>query len=65
MRKVLVVDDESHIRDVICFALRREGFAVVEAGDGAAALRAFEREAPDLLILDIMMPAPDGLEVCR
>ena len=65
MRKVLVVDDESHIRDVICFALRREGFAVVEAGDGAAALRVFEREAPDLLILDIMMPAPDGLEVCR
>lgn len=65
MRKVLVVDDDSHIRDVICFALRREGFAVVEAGDGTAALRAFEREAPDLLILDIMMPGPDGLEVCR
>lgn len=65
MRKVLVVDDDSHIRDVICFALRREGFAVVEAADGAAALRAFERETPDLLILDIMMPGPDGLEVCR
>lgn len=65
MRKVLVVDDDSHIRDVICFALRREGFAVAEARDGKAALLAFERDAPDLLILDIMMPGPDGLEVCR
>ena len=65
MRKVLVVDDDSHIRNVICFALRREGFVVVEARDGNAALLAFEREAPDLLILDIMMPGPDGLEVCQ
>ena len=65
MRKVLVVDDDSHIRDVICFALRREGFAVVEARDGEQALLAFEREAPDLLVLDIMMPGVDGLEVCR
>ena len=65
MRKVLVVDDDSHIRDVICFALRREGFAVVEAQDGEQALLAFEREAPDLLVLDIMMPGVDGLEVCR
>ena len=65
MRKVLVADDDSHIRDVICFALRREGFEVVEARDGTTALTAFEREAPDLVILDIMMPGPDGLEVCR
>lgn len=65
MRKVLVADDDSHIRDVITFALRREGFEVVEAADGDAALAVFEREAPDLLILDVMMPARDGLAVCR
>ena len=65
MRTVLVADDDSHIRDVISFALRREGFAVVEAADGNAALTAFERDAPDLLVLDIMMPGRDGLEVCR
>ena len=65
MRKVLVADDDSHIRDVITFALRREGFEVVEAADGDAALTLFEREAPDLLVLDVMMPGRDGLEVCR
>ena len=65
MRKVLVADDDSHIRDVISFALRREGFTVVEVADGDAALAAFEREAPDLLVLDVMMPGRDGLEVCR
>ena len=65
MRKVLVVDDDSHIRNVVCFALRREGFEVVEARDGQSALRLFEREAPELVILDVMMPGPDGLEVCR
>ena len=65
MRKVLVADDDSHIRAVITFALRREGFEVVEAADGDAALAAFEREAPNLLVLDVMMPGRDGLEVCR
>lgn len=65
MRKVLVVDDDSHIRDVIAFALRREGFTVLEARDGEIALATFEREAPDLLILDVMMPGRDGLQVCQ
>ena len=51
MPKVLVVDDDRHIRDVVSFALRKEGFAVVEAGDGAAALACAEREKPDLLVL--------------
>jgi two-component system OmpR family response regulator len=65
MPKVLVVDDDRHIRDVVAFALRKEGFTVAEAGDGAAALAAAEREPPDLLVLDILMPEMDGTEVCR
>ena len=65
MRKVLVVDDDSHIRDVVCFALRRAGFDVAEAGDGQAAVHAFQRDKPDLVILDVLMPGMDGLDVCR
>ena len=65
MRKVLVVDDDSHIRDVICFALRRAGFEIAEAADGEAALRQVLRVRPDLIVLDILMPKMDGFEVCR
>lgn len=65
MRKVLVVDDHAHIREVITFALKRAGYEVATAGDGAAALRHIERNAPELVILDILMPEMDGLEVCR
>ena len=62
---VLIADDDPHIREVVRFALRRENIECVEAGDGAAALLAFERTQPDLLILDILMPEMDGTEVCR
>jgi two-component system OmpR family response regulator len=65
MPKILVVDDDPHIRDLIRFALRKEGFEVADAGDGLAALEAHRREAPDLVILDILMPELDGTEVCR
>ena len=65
MRKVLVVDDDSHIRDVICFALRRAGFEISEAADGEAALQQIARVRPDLVVLDILMPKMDGFEVCR
>ena len=65
MRNVLVVDDDSHIREVICFALQRAGFEVDEARDGIEALNHIERRKPDLLILDILMPGMDGLDVCR
>ncbi len=65
MRKVLVVDDHAHIRDVVAFALRRGGFEPVEAGDGRVALDAFERESPDLIILDVLMPELDGMAVCQ
>lgn len=65
MRKILVVDDDSHIRDVVCFALRRAGFDVAEAANGEAGLVAFRRDKPDLVILDILMPVMDGLDVCQ
>ena len=65
MRSVLVADDDAHIREVISFAMRRAGFEVATASDGAAALQRIERDAPDFVILDILMPEMDGLEVCR
>lgn len=65
MARILVVDDDGHIREVVRFALARAGHAVVEASDGAAALKAVEHEAIDAVVLDIVMPELDGLEVCR
>jgi two-component system, OmpR family, response regulator len=62
---VLVVDDDSHIRDIIRFALQKEGFATDEAADGKQALARIESQAPSLMILDIMMPEMDGIELCR
>jgi two-component system, OmpR family, response regulator len=64
-RTILVVDDDPHIRQLLAFALTKAGHAVVEAGDGEAALAAVSRHAPHLVILDITMPRMDGLEVCR
>lgn len=63
--KILVVDDDAHIRQVLTFALGKAGMETAEAGDGEAALAAVERERPDLVVLDINMPRMDGLEVCR
>jgi two-component system OmpR family response regulator len=65
MTKILLIDDDLGIRDVVRFALAREGFAVIEAEDGASGLRLAEKEAPVLIVLDIMMPELDGTEVCR
>jgi two-component system response regulator ChvI len=64
-RTIAVVDDEPHIRETVAFALRREGFAVLEHPDGSSAWTAFELALPDLVILDILMPGMDGLELCR
>jgi DNA-binding response OmpR family regulator len=63
--RVLVVDDEANIRRIVASYLRAEGFEVAEAADGRAALAAFERAEPDLVILDVMMPGLDGIEVLR
>jgi two-component system OmpR family response regulator len=62
---VLIVDDDSHIRDVIRFALQKEGFATDEAADGKQAWVRIETQPPSLMILDIMMPEMDGIELCR
>lgn len=64
-RRVLLVDDDPHIRQLLAFAFDKAGFAVAEAGDGEAALAEVARAAPDLVVLDINMPRMDGLEVCR
>ena len=65
MRKVLVVDDDAHIRDVVCFALRRAGFDSIEAANGSEAIAVFRSAVPDLVILDVLMPELDGVDVCR
>jgi len=64
-RKVLVVDDERTIREVLRRYLEREGFQVVEAEDGEAALAAAAADPPDLVVLDLMLPRVDGLEIAR
>jgi two-component system alkaline phosphatase synthesis response regulator PhoP len=62
---VLVVDDEPAIRELVRFTLEREGFRVRLAGDGWEALDAARREAPDLVVLDLMLPGLSGEDVCR
>ena len=64
-RKILVVDDEQILVDTIAYNLQQAGYQVTTAADGASALEAAHRETPDLVILDIMLPEMDGLEVCR
>lgn len=65
MSLILVVDDDAHIRSVVRFALEAAGLRVSEAADGAQALALYAAEAPALVVLDIMMPGLDGIEVCR
>ncbi|MFC4104936.1 response regulator transcription factor [Micromonospora zhanjiangensis] len=65
VRRVLVVDDDRTVSDVVCRYLEHAGYAVSHAGDGAAALAAVDRDRPDLVVLDLMLPEVDGLEVCR
>lgn len=63
--KILVVDDERKIISLVRGYLEREGYQVIEATDGQQALDIFRRETPDFIILDLMLPKVDGLEVCR
>jgi DNA-binding response OmpR family regulator len=62
---ILVVDDEPSISEVVSIYLRRAGYQVVIARDGQAALEALEKQPPDLVVLDLMLPKVDGLEIAR
>ena len=62
---ILLVDDEESVQRLLTFPLEKEGFRVVQARDGEEALECFARETVDLVVLDIMLPKLDGLEVCR
>ncbi len=64
-KRILLAEDEVALRDFVNRNLRARGFEVLEASNGLEAMAVWEREDPDLLILDIMMPRMDGLEVCR
>lgn len=64
-RKILVVDDEAVLMETIAYNLEQAGYQVTTVSDGASALEAARRETPDLIILDLMLPEMDGLEVCR
>lgn len=65
MATILVADDDPHIREVVTFALESAGHVVIARPDGQSALSAAEEKSPELVVLDIMMPGLDGLEVCR
>lgn len=65
MKKILVVDDEKPISDIIKFNLEKEGYEVVTAFDGEEAVEKVEEENPELIVLDVMLPKKDGLEVVR
>jgi DNA-binding response OmpR family regulator len=65
MTTVLVVDDEPIVREVLVSYLEREGYRTLEAGDGDTARRLLEEEPPNIVVLDVMLPGADGLELCR
>jgi phosphate regulon transcriptional regulator PhoB len=64
-QKILVVDDEQSITDLLEYNLRQNGYQVVVARDGHQALRMARTEQPDLIVLDLMLPGPDGFDICR
>lgn len=64
-KHILVVDDEARIREVLHYALKKEGFTVTVVADGLSAIDAVEAGGVDLVVLDVMLPEVDGLEVCR
>ena len=64
-KRVLLVEDDGDIAEVVALHLRDEGYAVEHARDGTAALKLLEREAWDAIVLDLMLPGVDGLEICR
>ena len=63
--KILIADDDKNICELLRLYLAKEGYETLLAGDGEAAVAAFEKEKPDMVLLDVMMPKMDGWEVCR
>ena len=63
--KILVVDDEEHIQELIKFNLEKSGFKVICAGNGIDAIKIVKEQFPQLMLLDLMLPGMDGLDVCK
>jgi DNA-binding response OmpR family regulator len=61
---VLLVDDEAPLRESLTYTLRKEGFEVTTAADGQSAIKQFHKRVPDIILLDLMLPQVDGMEVC-
>lgn len=64
-KQILVVDDEEEIRDLLHYNLKKEGFEVYESSNGKEALKFLSKNHIDLVLLDVMMPEMDGIEVCE
>ncbi|HEY9624092.1 MAG TPA: response regulator [Crinalium sp.] len=64
MPHVLLVDDEAPLRDSLTYTLQKEGYQVSTAADGLTAIKQFHKQVPDIILLDIMLPEVDGMEVC-
>ena len=64
-KRILLVDDDANLRQALTYSLKQEGFDVLGAADGKSGLESFRRDRPDVVVLDVMMPGLDGLEVCR
>ncbi|MUL37318.1 response regulator transcription factor [Gloeocapsopsis dulcis] len=64
MPHVLLVDDEVPLCESLTYALQKEGYEVTTAGDGATALKLFHKQVPDIILLDLMLPEVDGMELC-
>jgi len=65
METILIVDDDDDIRELLDYNLRKEGFNVIQASNGKEGIQMTEKHSPDLVVLDVMMPEMDGIEVCE
>jgi len=64
MTHILLIDDEAALRDSLSYSLVKEGYEVTTAADGLTALKQFHKQVPDIIILDLMLPEIDGMELC-
>ena len=64
MAQVLIVDDEEALRESLSYSLTKEGYQVTTAADGQTAIKLFHKQVPDIIILDLMLPGVDGMEIC-